>query len=142
MATIIVMLNSCSDIMDLGDNINKIPILPAVSKEDSLAFLDLKTIDFGDVISQREDTIKVLLNNRSDYYQIIIYNIKLKNNFAFSISPENGFPIVIPPKQNNSDNRIFAVFKTQLITPGFYQDTVYLNGSQQTLLFIKGNVIN
>jgi len=139
---ILVIIVSCNDIADLGNNTVKIPILTKISKEDSLNFLDLSTIDFGDVKWQRQDTMKVVLNNLSDYYPVIIYNINLKNNFEFNINPEHGFPIVIPPRQNNSDNRIIAVFKTQLITPGFYQDTVFLNGSQQKWCLIKGNVTN
>ncbi len=134
----ILIFYSCRDISDFGNNLNKITIAPAVSKEDSLSFIDSTVIHFGSIRWQRVVTQYVVLNNLSADYAVNIYDIKLSNNIPFSLAPEKGFPVVIPPLGNNSDNRLVAIFKSPSVTPGFYQDTVYLNGSNKYQLLIQG----
>lgn len=142
LVTILIMFYSCKDISDLGNNTVKIPILPAISKEDSLNYLGLSAIDFGDVRWHRVANQNIIVNNNSSNYTIIIYSIKIKNNLGFELYPQNGFPIVILPLQNNADNQLIAKWNTNIITPGIYQDTVYLNESQKIIFTMKGNVTN
>jgi hypothetical protein len=137
---VIVILYSCTDIKDFGNNIDKITVMPPISRDDSLSFVDLPPIDFGSIKLMRVDTIFVIIKDLSKDYAITIYDIKLMNNFEFKLYPEHGYPVVIPPLMDNSDNRLVAIFNTSIITTGFYQDTILFNGSQKYKFVIQGNV--
>jgi hypothetical protein len=137
----LVLFYSCGDVADFGNNANKITSPPpSVSKDDSLSFLDLKDIDCGNIHWHRVLYKNISINNLSGEYTVSIYEIKLNNKFGFELYPEHGFPIVILPGQSNADNLIIAKWDTDVITPGSYQDTIFLNGSQKYMLLIRGNV--
>ncbi|TAL67569.1 MAG: hypothetical protein EPN82_14035 [Bacteroidetes bacterium] len=133
---------SCKDIVEVGNNTSKITILPIISREDSLGFLEQSEIDFGDVHWHRVPNKKIILNNNSNGYPVIIYSLRIKNNLGFRIYPEKGYPVVIPPKQNNTENPLICEWNTNVINVGTFVDYVIINGSDRFQFLIKGNVYN
>ncbi|TAL69600.1 MAG: hypothetical protein EPN82_06065 [Bacteroidetes bacterium] len=139
-AILIIFIVSCTDINEIGNNTIRTPILPSISKEDSLSFLEFKVINFGDIrINHVIDQYYFIYNN-SDNYTVLIYNLKLKNNFGFSIYPEKGYPILLSPKHDNLDNKIIVRWNTYNASIGFYRDTIFVNNSNKFMIFIEGNV--
>ncbi|MBI5325622.1 MAG: hypothetical protein HZB41_10200 [Ignavibacteriae bacterium] len=66
------LLNSCNDISNYSDNSFRTPILKILSKEDSLAYLSYKDIDFGKVHWHRIPNLKVVFNNNSETDTVLI----------------------------------------------------------------------
>ncbi|MGA2296574.1 MAG: hypothetical protein ABSG15_03400 [FCB group bacterium] len=141
LTAIFILICSCNDISDLPGNINiSSNQTSSLTKDDSIGFLDLPTIDFGNIHLHRVAYLYVTFKNTSDNYTIKIYNVKIKNNYGFELYPELGFPVIIPPNQSNESNRFIAKWDTNVIKVGSFQDTIFLNNSEKYPVNILGTV--
>jgi hypothetical protein len=125
---VLVMLSSCNDISNLGDNSGKVIIGTTLSAKDTLGFLLMDPINFDTLAKGRIKYKSIVFTNISDTITVIIYSVQFKNNLGFTLVPQSGFPVVILPKHDNSDNFFTAEFNTNLVEPGYYKDTIYFNG--------------
>ena len=137
-----IFISSCNDISNLGNMKVRIPIIPAMSLDDSLKFIEFHSINMGAIRQNHVIYNYAVFDNKSDYFTIFIYELKSKNKFGFEIYPEKGYPVIFSPLQKNSDNKFVCKWNSDSIPDGYYRDTFYVNNSREAVILIEGIVLN
>ncbi|MGA2298074.1 MAG: hypothetical protein ABSG15_11055, partial [FCB group bacterium] len=77
---VLVLLCSCNDIGNFGNNVNRDITGTTLSAKDTLGFLQLSPIDLGTGAKGRYMMKNVTFNNISDTITVIINSVQFKNN--------------------------------------------------------------
>jgi len=99
-------LNSCKDVIGLDSNVDKDLLVKKLSPSDSLSFLDIQNLDFGNVKLGTVNHNYVTIINNSVKDTVTIYSITPKNmSGLYTYTYSKGLPFKIYPGETYRFNR-------------------------------------
>jgi hypothetical protein len=136
----IILVNSCSDIIDTDSNLIKTRI--DMNAQDSLNQLIINNVDFGNVKYGSVNIDSIEIFNQSANDEIGIFGLSSTNpSNLFTYTFTQGFPFTILPLENTkTSGKIKVKFYAQSFYFKEYTDTLVLNNNPNYKIIIRANV--
>jgi hypothetical protein len=141
-AIALMMLISCTDIVNTDKNLDKRLITKKYSAIDTLTFLEISPIDFGSVKMRSVSSQFLKISNRSDSFTIKIYSIEPRDpKGIYSYTFPNGLPFEIAPGEDiEITEKVKVKFIADAFNTGYYYDTLDINNNKDFFITLKAMV--
>ena len=138
LAAIMIIISSCSDIMDTESNIASELLIKRYSAKDSLNVLQLNNLDFGNIKFGTKASKTLALINPSEKLSVKIWKIETTNNSGlFEYTFPAGFPFVVEAGENTAlTNKMEVSYIANDYSLSQHYDTLYFNDVKDTFLTI------
>jgi len=137
----LLILQSCTNIMNTGDSLVKERAGSILSKDDSTALIKFEPVTIGKIQKPKQAYHQVICSNTSLLDTLFILGLTAENDTLIKIKPVVPYPIQLLPNQSKINTQIQIIFLTDGLAAGKYSYKIFVNQSTKCYITLTVEVV-